>query len=40
MDTVICDGEVVMLHGTVEGQEEVVAAAREAVADLFGDRGG
>ncbi|MCI0497983.1 MAG: amidohydrolase [Thermoplasmata archaeon] len=35
VDTTICDGEVLMLEGVVEGEEEVLERAREAAADLF-----
>jgi 5-methylthioadenosine/S-adenosylhomocysteine deaminase len=34
VDTLICDGKVLMERGRVEGEEEIVAKAREAAYDL------
>ncbi|HVN65812.1 MAG TPA: amidohydrolase [Methanomicrobiales archaeon] len=39
VDTVICDGRVLMLHGAVPGGEEILARAAEAAASLVA-RGG
>jgi 5-methylthioadenosine/S-adenosylhomocysteine deaminase len=39
VDTVICDGRVLMLHGVVPGEEEILARAAEAAADLVGRAG-
>jgi 5-methylthioadenosine/S-adenosylhomocysteine deaminase len=35
VDTTICDGKILMQDGVVEDEEEVLAGARETVADLF-----
>lgn len=35
VDTTICDGKILMQDGIVEDEEEVLAGARETVADLF-----
>ncbi|MBD3388218.1 MAG: amidohydrolase family protein [Candidatus Altiarchaeales archaeon] len=35
VDTVICDGEVIMENGRVDGEEEVMEKAEEIVGDLF-----
>lgn len=32
VDTVICDGRVLMRHGDIPGEDEIIAEAREAVA--------
>ena len=36
VDTVICDGRVLMQGGHVDGEEEIVAEAREAAKRLTG----
>ena len=38
IDTVICDGQVLMQHRRVAGEQEIVAAARETCARLARDR--
>jgi 5-methylthioadenosine/S-adenosylhomocysteine deaminase len=37
VDSVVCDGRVVMRHRKVPGEEEIAAAAREAARALFAD---
>jgi 5-methylthioadenosine/S-adenosylhomocysteine deaminase len=39
VDTVICDGRILMLHGVVPGEEEILARAAEAAAALVGRAG-
>ena len=34
VDTTICDGKVLMLHGKVEGEQEIIANASKAARDL------
>ena len=36
VDTVICDGRILMLHGVVPGEEEILARASESAAALVG----
>ena len=36
VDTVICDGRILMLHGVVPGEEEILARAAESAAALVG----
>jgi len=36
VDTVVCDGKVIMEHRQIEGAEEIVAKADEAARTLFG----
>jgi 5-methylthioadenosine/S-adenosylhomocysteine deaminase len=38
-DTVICGGRILMLHGVVPGEEEILARAAEAAASLVGRTG-
>jgi len=35
IDTVICDGKILMQDRKVEGEEEIVAKAREVAFDLI-----
>lgn len=35
VDTVICDGQILMQHHHVEGEEEIIAGARKATERLF-----
>ena len=35
MDTVICDGKILMTERTVEGEEEIMEGARRAAFDLL-----
>jgi 5-methylthioadenosine/S-adenosylhomocysteine deaminase len=39
VDTVICDGRILMLHGVVPGEEEILARAAESAAALVGRSG-
>ncbi|HXW98282.1 MAG TPA: amidohydrolase, partial [Methanomicrobiales archaeon] len=40
VDTVICDGRILMLHGVVPGEEEILARAAESAAALVKRAGG
>ncbi|MDD1667979.1 MAG: amidohydrolase family protein, partial [Methanomicrobiales archaeon] len=39
VDTVICDGRILMLHGEIPGEEEILARAAEAAAALVSRAG-
>ena len=39
VDTIICDGRILMLHGEVSGEEEILARAAESAAALVGRSG-
>ena len=36
VDTAICDGRILMLHGEIPGEEEILARAAESAAALVG----
>ena len=40
VDTVICNGKILMLDGRVEGEEEIIEGARRTALDLVSRRVG
>lgn len=35
VDSVVCDGKLLMRHRTIEGEEEIIAKANEASASMY-----